>query len=69
MAKAIHNGVNIKENCVHYLKDVAENDMQKLSEIREKEQQEEEVHKQALAELTEQFITLSDNIKVIKCGK
>ncbi len=63
MAKAIHNGVNIKENCVHYLKDVAENDMQKLSEIREKEQQEEEVHKQALAELTEQFITLSDNIK------
>lgn len=63
MAKAIYNGVNIKENCVHYLKDVAEEDMQKLNAIREKEKQEEEIHRQALAKVAEQFNTLTNNIK------
>lgn len=63
MARAIYNGVNIKENCVHYLKDVAEADMQSLQEIREKEKLEEVSHRQALAKVTEQFNILSNGIR------
>lgn len=63
MARAIFNGFNIKENCVHYLKDVAENEMYELSEIRKKEQAEAIIHKQAIDSVTEQFITLNNNIK------
>ena len=29
MARAIYNGVNVKENCVHYVKSVAENEKEK----------------------------------------
>lgn len=63
MAKAIYNGVNIKENCVHYLKDVMEQDMQEMNEIREQEKEQELVHRQALADVAERFNTLSNNIK------
>lgn len=40
MIKAMHNGVNIKDHCVHYVRFLAEEETQKLAEIREKEQQE-----------------------------
>ena len=30
MARAIYNGVNVKENCVHYVKSVAENEKEKI---------------------------------------
>lgn len=63
MAKAIYNGVNIRENCVHYLKDVMEQDMLEMNEIREKEKEQELVHRQALADVAERFNTLSNNIK------
>lgn len=63
MAKAIYNGVNIKENCVHYLKDVMEQDMREMNEIREQEKEQELVHRQALETVTERFNTLSNNIK------
>lgn len=62
MARAIFNGRNIKENCVHYLKDASERDMQKLNEIREKEAQEAVLHRQALDAVTEQFNILNRNI-------
>lgn len=63
MAKAIYNGVNIKENCVHYLKDVMENDIQETNKIREQEKQQELVHRQALSDVAERFNALSNNIK------
>lgn len=62
MARAIYNNVNSKENCVHYLKDVAEQETRQLEEIREKEQAEAVLHQEALGNITESFITLSENI-------
>lgn len=62
MAKAIYNHVNIKENCVHYVKSVAENEKEKIQNLMEEEQQKQEIHNQKLAGITEQFVSLSDNI-------
>lgn len=62
MAKAIYNHVNVKENCVHYVKSVAENEKEKIQNLMEKEQQKQEIHNQKLAGITEQFVSLSDNI-------
>lgn len=62
MVKAIHNGVNIRENCVHYVRSVAEEEARKIAQLREQEQQEQAVHQQKLVDITERFVTLSDNI-------
>ena len=62
MAKAIYNHVNVKENCVHYVKGVAENEKEKIQNLMEEEQQKQEIHNQKLAGITEQFVSLSDNI-------
>lgn len=62
MAKAIYNGVNVKENCVHYVKSVAENEKEKIQNLMEEEQQKQEIHNQKLADITEQFVSLSENI-------
>lgn len=62
MVKAIHNGVNIRENCVHYVRSLAEEEAEKITRLREQEQQEQALHQQKLADITERFVTLSDNI-------
>ena len=62
MARANYNGVNVKENCVHYVKSVAENEKEKIQNLMEEEQQKQEIHNQKLADITEQFVSLSENI-------
>ncbi len=62
MARAIHNGVNVPENCVHYVRSLSEEKMAELEQIREKEQAEQEIHNQQLEAVTERFVTLSENI-------
>ena len=62
MARAIYNNVNCRENCVHYLKDTAEKETQEIAEIRAREQEEAARHQEALGEITESFMTLSENI-------
>lgn len=62
MARAIYNHVNVKENCVHYVKSVAENEKEKIQNLMEEEQKKQEIHNQKLADITEQFVSLSENI-------
>ena len=62
MVRAIHNGVNIPENCVHYVRSLAEEEKSKIEEIREKERQEQEVHQKQIAGIAERFIMLSEQI-------
>lgn len=62
MVKAIHNNVNIKENCVYYIRSIAEEETKKLALIREQEQEEQRLHVQKLAEITEEFAELNSNI-------
>ena len=59
MVRAIYNGVNSKENCVHYIKDLAEAESRKLEQINEEQRQEQEVHNQKLHEIQNQFGTLT----------
>ena len=62
MVRAIYNGVNVRENCVHYVRSLAEEEMKKLEEIRVGEQEEQAIHQKKLADITERFVSLSDNI-------
>lgn len=63
MVKAICNGVNIKENCVYYVRSMAEEEKEKLEVIHQQELEEQRIHNQKLAQITERFVTLSENIE------
>lgn len=62
MAKAIHNNVNRKENCIHYIKDLAEEEKNSLAEIREKEQEEYQLHQQKLESIVSRFSSLGVSV-------
>lgn len=62
MVRAIHNGVNVKENCVHYVRGMAEEETKKIAELRNQERTEQEIRQQKITDITDRFITLSDNI-------
>ncbi len=58
MATAIYNGVNIKENCIHYIKDLAEEEKKKIEEIYEKEQEGKLRRDEQLADIVKHFAEL-----------
>ncbi len=62
MAKAIYNNVNRKEHCIHYIKDLAEEEKNSLIAIREKEQEEFQIHQQKLETIVERFSTLGESV-------
>ena len=62
MVRAIYNNVNVKENCVHYVRSLAEEETRAIAHLREQEKAEQEIHQQKLADITERFVTLRDNI-------
>lgn len=62
MVRAIHNGVNVKENCVHYVRGMAEEEAKKIAELRDQERTEQEIRQQKITDITDRFVTLSDNI-------
>lgn len=59
MACAIFNQVNDKENCIHYIKELAEQERMKLIEINDQQQQEHERRNSLLESVREQFEILS----------
>lgn len=62
MVCAIYNQVNIKENCVYYIRSLAEEETKKLEQIHQKELEEQAEHHRRLADITERFVLLSENI-------
>lgn len=62
MVRAIYNNVNIKENCVYYIRSLAEKETAKLEQIHQKELEEQTIHHKKLADITERFVILSENI-------
>lgn len=62
LVRAIHNGVNVKENCVHYVRGLAEEEAKKIAELRDQERTEQEIRQQKITDITDRFVTLSDNI-------
>ncbi len=62
MAYAIYNRVNAKENCIHYIKELAENESLKLEKINEEQRLEHERRLQMIDAIKVQFTTLSNAV-------
>ena len=75
MAEAIHNGVNCKENCVHYAKDMAEQEMKEVRILHEevkKQSAEKLEHAQRVDEvmsmITENFDKMMESLEGLSQG-
>lgn len=62
MARAIYNRVNYKENCIHYVRELAEKERQRIEEVSEAQRLEQERKERQLAEIRGRFSTLSDAV-------
>ncbi len=62
MAYAVHNHVNFVENCIHYIKELAERERIKLKEINEQQQSEQDRRNSLLDSVREQFVLLSSAV-------
>ncbi len=62
MACAVYNHVNDKENCIHYIKELAENERLKLAEINEQQQREYDRRSSMIDSVRGQFVTLSNAV-------
>lgn len=60
MACAIYNDVNMRENCIHYIKDLAEQESISIREMAEREQEMQEAKNAILENVFEQFRSLHD---------
>ena len=62
MVKAIYNGVNNKENCIHYIKMLAEQEKEEIEEIHNSNVKEQEERNGKIQRITEEFDQLNDSI-------
>ena len=62
MVSAIHNNVNIKENCIYYNKKVADLEKQEVEKMRQENIQEQEIHNQKLRDVVSQFGLLNSGV-------
>ena len=62
MVKAIYNGVNKKENCILYAKEIAELERKKVSEMHQENIKEQELHKEKLNIIIQQFKQLNSGV-------
>lgn len=62
MACAIHNKVNAKENCIHYVKDLAEKERLDIEIANEQQQLEHNQRSERIDAIKGQFSTLSDAV-------
>ncbi len=62
MARAIFNGVNAKENCIHYIKELAELERQNLERVNEQQKLESENKENRIGAIKGQFTTLSNAV-------
>lgn len=62
MACAIYNNVNAKENCIHYIKELAENESMALEQVNQEQKQEHEHRMSMIDAIRGQFTTLSNAV-------
>lgn len=68
MAVAIHNGFNEKDNCIHYIKDLAEIEKQEISELMEELNQRKQDLTDAVSGINDEFISLNESIVQMEAG-
>lgn len=62
MVCAIYNGVNKKENCIHYIKTLEELEKEKIEVIHQESINAQEVRNEKLKQIVEKFVILNDGI-------
>jgi len=62
MAKAIYNGANKKENCIHYIKALAEVEKYEVELIHEENMNKQQIRDEKLSHIIEQFSLLNSEI-------
>ena len=62
MARAIYNGVNKKENCIHYIKELAEAEKYEVALIHEENMNKQAIRDEKLTHIIEQFSLLNCEI-------
>lgn len=68
MACAIHNGFNVKENCIHYIKNMVENEKLEISELMEELDRQKENLVEMLAEVNRDFEGLNESVEQMEAG-
>ncbi len=74
MVRAIYNNVNVKENCVHYVRSLAEEETRTIAHLREQEKTEQEIHQQKLADISSiagqtNLLSLNASIEAARAGE
>ena len=62
MCMAIYNGVNVKENCIHYIKDLADEEARRVEAIHQENLLQQEIYNQKLQSIIEQFDLLNNGV-------
>lgn len=62
MAYAIYNGVNRRENCIHYIKSLAEKEKEEIETIHRENVEAQEEHNKKIGQVLETFGLLNDGI-------
>lgn len=62
MVKAIYNGTNQKENCIHYTKDLADMEKQEIEEMHQENLRDQEMHRKKLEDIIGQFQLLDGGV-------
>jgi iron only hydrogenase large subunit-like protein len=62
MATAIYNGVNKEENCIHYIKELAEKEKAAVEKLHRESLEEQRIHNEKLSNIVAQFASLGNGI-------
>ncbi|MBR1743158.1 MAG: 4Fe-4S dicluster domain-containing protein [Lachnospiraceae bacterium] len=63
MATAIHNGFNKKENCIHYIKDLAEEERANVEQMHQDIMEQQEARNKNMDRVVGEFMSLGDEIE------
>lgn len=62
MVQAIHDGINVKENCIYYNKKMADMEKEEIAAMHEETVKEQELHRNRLQEVISQFEQLNNGV-------
>lgn len=68
MAVAIFNGFNVKTNCIHYIKDLAEVEKEEISQLMDTINRQKQDIINTVAQINEEFIQLNTSVEQMETG-
>lgn len=68
MAVAIFNGFNVKSNCIHYIKDLAEGEKEEISRLMDAISMQKQEIINTVAEINEEFTKLNASVEQMEAG-